>query len=148
MAEYKHILFATDLTDECHKTVAIKAQHLAKLYGAKLSLVHSIEPLPAYGYEGLTDIESPYIDHAKEAMENIAKELQITDDDREIVFGPTKRTIPEHAGTIDADLIIVGSHGRSGITLLLGSTAQAILNKSPCDVLVVRMEGHKHLTQQ
>ena len=43
------------------------------------------------------------------------------------------------AHQIAADLIVVGSHGRHGIALLLGSTANGVLHGAPCDVLAVRV---------
>jgi universal stress protein A len=42
---------------------------------------------------------------------------------------------------VHADLIVIGSHGRHGMGLLLGSTANAVLHGSPCNVLAVRLDG-------
>ena len=50
-----------------------------------------------------------------------------------------KKVILAEAQAINADLIIVGSHGRHGVSLILGSTANAILHGAQCDVLAVRV---------
>ena len=51
----------------------------------------------------------------------------------------TKEGILGAAKEHGADLIVVGSHGRHGLALLLGSTANAVLHGAPCDVLAVRI---------
>ena len=54
--------------------------------------------------------------------------------------GNTKREILNMAEEENVDLIVIGSHGRSGIQLLLGSTANTVLHGAPCDVLAVRVK--------
>jgi len=134
---YQHILVPTDLSDMAPITVT-RAKSLADKFGAKLSLLHVIEPIPAYGYPGFTEIESPYIDHAKKELANLAKEFGVAAEDQHIAFGPTKTCVIHSAKELGVDLIIVGSHGRHGITRILGSTASAILHSADCDVLTVR----------
>ena len=55
-------------------------------------------------------------------------------------MGPTKSQIQEIAESIGIDLIICGSHGRHGLSLLLGSTANAVLHHATCDVLAIRIK--------
>ena len=52
--------------------------------------------------------------------------------------GLIKNEILRVASEYKIDLIVAGSHGKHGLALLLGSTAHAILNSAPCDMLIVR----------
>jgi universal stress protein A len=137
---YKHILFATDLTEETDYIVT-KVQALRGFSGAKLSIVHIVEPMPGYSYAylGIEDIEGQLIEEAREALTRLGTKLAVERSDQWIEVGPTKSKILKVANEVNADLIICGSHGRHGLSLLLGSTANAILHGSKCDVLTVRL---------
>jgi universal stress protein A len=137
---YKHILFATDLTDET-SFIVDKVRNMRGLTGAKLSLVHVVEPMPGYSYAylGIEDIEGQLIEEAREALAKLADSLSVDPKSRWIEVGPTKSKILKIAEDVGADLIICGSHGRHGLSLLLGSTANAILHGAKCDVLTVRL---------
>jgi len=54
------------------------------------------------------------------------------------LLGSARTSVVAHAKKINADLIVVGEHGRHGLSLLLGSTADGIIHHSECDVLAVR----------
>ncbi|MBX9705739.1 MAG: universal stress protein, partial [Gammaproteobacteria bacterium] len=56
-----------------------------------------------------------------------------------IATGAINTVIAGLAEKLQADLIVVGSHGRHGLRLLLGSHTDSILHHSPCDVLAVRL---------
>ncbi len=137
---YKQILFATDLTDDTDYLIE-KVRQIRSLTNAKLSLVHVVEPLPGYSYAylGIEDIEGQLITEAQQAMEKLGGKLNVNKADQVIVVGPTKTKIMKTAEDVHADLIICGSHGRHGLSLLLGSTANAILHAAKCDVLTVRL---------
>lgn len=137
---YKHILFATDLTDDTDFIIS-KVKAIRTLTGAKLSIIHVVEPLPGYSYAylGIEDIEGQLIEEAKNAMGKLGQELGIQSGDQWVEVGPTKSKILSIAENITADLIVCGSHGRHGLSLLLGSTANAILHGAKCDVLTVRL---------
>jgi universal stress protein A len=137
---YKHILFATDLTDETEFLIN-KVRTMRGYSGAKLSLIHVVEPLPGYSYAylGIEDIEGQLIDEAKNAIAKLGEALTVDNKDQWVEVGPTKSKILSIAESIGADLIICGSHGRHGLSLLLGSTANAILHGAKCDVLTVRL---------
>jgi universal stress protein A len=66
-------------------------------------------------------------------------QLNVSPQDQFVEIGPTKTKILKTAEEVGADLIICGSHGRHGLSLLLGSTANAILHGAKCDVLTVRL---------
>jgi len=137
---YKHILFATDLSDDTDYVIA-KVRGMRGFTGAKLSLIHVVEPLPGYSYAylGIEDIEGQLIEESKTALAKLGEGLHVDSKDMWVDVGPTKSKILEVAEDIGADLIICGSHGRHGLSLLLGSTANAILHGAKCDVLTVRL---------
>ncbi len=137
---YKHILFATDLSDDMGYIIT-KVQGIRGYTGAKLSLIHVVEPMPGYSYAylGIEDIEGQLIEEAKNALTKLGSQLSVSSKDQWIEVGPTKSKILGVAENIKADLIVCGSHGRHGLSLLLGSTANAILHGAKCDVLTVRL---------
>ena len=137
---YKHILFATDLTEETDYLLN-RVKAMRDFTGAKLSLIHVVEPMPGYSYAylGIEDIEGQLIEEAREALAKLGSKLNVDVKDQWIEVGPTKSKILKIDEDINADLIICGSHGRHGLSLLLGSTANAILHGAKCDVLTVRL---------
>lgn len=141
---YKHILFATDLAEDTDYLVE-KVRGMRDLVKAKLSLTHVVEPLPGYSYAylGIEDIEGQLIEEAKQSIEKLGSKLNVPKGDQYVEVGPTKTKILKVAEDIGADLIICGSHGRHGLSLLLGSTANAILHGAKCDVLTVRLPEEK-----
>jgi universal stress protein A len=134
---YQRILVATDLSEHGNETVR-KAWELANQFDARLYIVHAIEPIPAYGYEGITVIESPYIDHAKDELKKLADNYSIPEENQFTLIGPIKFEVLNKAKELNADLIVVGSHGHHGLTRLLGSTANAIMHGAECDIVMVR----------
>lgn len=137
---YTHILFATDLTEETDYIIN-KVRTIRGYTGARLSLVHVVEPMPGYSYAylGIEDIEGQLIEESKTAIAKLGQQLNVDVKDQWIEVGPTKSKILTIAEDVKADLIICGSHGRHGLSLLLGSTANAILHGAKCDVLTVRL---------
>jgi universal stress protein A len=65
--------------------------------------------------------------------------LQIPEDHQHLIFGRPEAEIHRVAEELEADLIVVGSHGRHGLALLLGSTANGVLHGAKTDVLAVRV---------
>jgi universal stress protein A len=137
---YKHILFASDLAEESDYVIN-KVRSMHKYTNAKLSLIHVVEPMPGYSYAylGIEDIEGQLIEESRNALMKLGEQLGVDKKDQCIEVGPTKMKIQTVANEIGADLIICGSHGRHGFSLLLGSTANAILHGAKCDVLVIRL---------
>lgn len=144
MKNFKHVLLALDLHPHCDKATVEQGIEIAKDCGAKLTLIHAIEHINAYGmaqaYPTLIDIEEHMVDEAKEQLQRIQKEYDIPDSDILLEKGSPKMVIIDAAKECDADLIVLGSHGRHGISALLGSTANAVLHHAPCDVLAVRIK--------
>jgi universal stress protein A len=140
---YQHILLALDLTDES-KQVADRAVILAQQSGSSLSLVHVIEPLSfAYGGDvpmDLSSIQEQLDTQAQQQLAELAAQLGIAVKETLVVTGHTESEIHRIAKETDTDLIVVGSHGRHGLSLLLGSTANGVLHGAKCDVLAVRVK--------
>lgn len=139
---YQKILLAIDLTDESIK-VANKAAALSKSLGAELIIVHVIESLN-YAYGGdvpidITDIQNQLKDTAKERMSLLKDQIDVPVKETCVTQGGIESEIHRIAEEKQVDVIVVGSHGRHGLALLLGSTANGVLHGAPCDVLAVRV---------
>lgn len=141
-AAYKKIMLAVDLTEESNE-IASRAVALAESYGAQLHLVHVIEPLSlAYGGDvpmDLSAVQEQIQEQAKSHLKDFGNRLNIDADKQHLIFGRPESEIHRVAEEEDADLIVVGSHGRHGLALLLGSTANGVLHGASCDVLAVRV---------
>jgi universal stress protein A len=142
--QYKHVLLATDLTEHWEH-VAECAHDLACKYNASLSIVHIIDNLPVteslYGpiIPLEIDLTTPSLASAQNKIFAIAKTLKIDKQHIWIRSGTPRLEIIRIAKENDIDLIVVGSHGRHGFSLLLGSTANSVLHYTVCDVLAVRI---------
>ena len=137
---YKKVLFATDF-DEVGIHAAHKAKTIADENGAELLLVHVIEPIPAYaypGFAGFAEVEVSIREQAEKELNQLAERLGVDKTHRKLEFGSTKSEILRVAEEHKVDLIVTGSHGKHGLELLLGSTANAILHGANCDMLIVR----------
>jgi universal stress protein A len=144
MEIYKHILLAADFSEH-GETVADKAKDLAEKYQAKLSVVHVMDNLLiADAVYGSTipfdlDLTAELMAAAKKRLAKLADSLNIAEDCRWMETGSPKLGIIRVAEENKVDLIVVGSHGRHGFALLLGSTANGVLHHALCDVLAVRL---------
>ena len=135
---YKHVLLATDLSEDTH-SVAIEAYRQAAASSAKLSIVYVIEPISVYGFPLIADHGIAKVQHVKEAMLELCDELNISVHHKYTPTGSPKKEVLALADELGVDLIVVGSHGRHGVSKLLGSTATGIVQGSNCSVLVSRV---------
>lgn len=142
MSTYNKILLALDLSAESEQ-LKEKAKSIAEANGAELSLIHIIEPLSfAYGGDvpvDLSTIQDQLDAHAEKKLESYASSLGYPIAQQLVLTGHTETEIHRVAEENNIDLIIVGSHGRHGLSLLLGSTANGVLHGAQCDVLAVRV---------
>ncbi len=141
MTIYKHVLVATDLSQE-NQLIIERGVDLAKLFSAKISFLHVIEPLPGYGYAyvGIADIEAELEAEAKKSMENLAKKYAVPLECCHIKIGSMKLELADLVRNEQVDCLVVGSHGRHGVSELLGSTAHTAVHSAPCDVMTVRIK--------
>jgi universal stress protein A len=147
MSNYKHILIAADFSSH-QKDACDKAVELAKANQASLSICHIVEdfPITDFAYEPMIsvdiDMRDALLDSAKKQITELANTLKTPTANQWVEFGSPNRDIVRLAEENQVDLIIVGSHGRHGIQLLLGSTANSILHHAKCDVLAVRLQDY------
>jgi universal stress protein A len=139
---YSHILLALNLSD-VSTVVADRAVALAKQNDARLSLIHVIEPL-SFAQAGeapmnLSDLQDQLDKCARERMKTFSEQLDVQTSHQFVITGYTKTEVHRIAKQEGVDLVVVGSHGRHGMGLLLGSTANGILHGATCDVLAVRV---------
>ena len=140
MKMYKKVLFATDF-DDVGISAAHKAKKISDENNAELILVHVVEPIPAYaypGFAGFAEVEVSIREQAEKELNALAEKLGVDVKHRLLEFGSTKNEVLRIALENKVDLIVTGSHGKHGLALLLGSTANAILHGAECDVLIVR----------
>jgi len=142
MSQYNHILLDVDLSSESDQ-VAGKASALCTAFGSRLSVVHVIEPLSfAYGGDipmDFSGIQEEIHKHARTHLDALCEPMNIDAADRHLVVGRPETEIHRLAEEINADLIVVGSHGRHGLSLLMGSTSNGVLHGATTDVLAVRV---------
>lgn len=146
MGQYTHILLAVDFTADSDQIVQ-RAKALADSFGAKLSLIHVLEPISiAYGGEfpvDLGDLHRELEKQARDQLGALGESLCVAPENRFLEVGITEKEIMRIAKAHEVDLIVLGSHGRRGLALLLGSTANAVLHHSTIDVLAVRVGKKK-----
>jgi universal stress protein A len=85
------------------------------------------------------ELDQDLLELAYKRLQQLAEKYGVADSERFVSQGNTKHEILRIAEKQKVDLIVIGSHGREGIQLLLGSTANAVLHGAPCDVLAVRI---------
>ncbi len=144
MKKYKNILVAVELDPKSDLLILKKARELRDHYQASLSLLHVVEHLSnygaAYGVSAGIDIEEILVNEAKTSIHKVGAELGVPDERLLVKVGPSSHVIIEEAKERSVDLIVIGSHGRHGVKLMLGSTANGVLHGAACDVLAVRLK--------
>ncbi len=143
MSIYQKILVAIDLSKDA-KYLLQRASEFAEKFSAELSLVHVVQPLVLdVGYDVAAsipqDIDISLVDRAEKFLTFLKADVIQQDVACFVKIGSVKREILDLAAEQQADLIIIGTHGRHGVALLLGSNAGAVLHGTPCDVLAVRV---------
>jgi universal stress protein A len=146
MSSHQNILVCLDLAPDCD-TVLSRAAAMARDSGARLTVLHIVDHMPPldldYGLGGLPGLEldlQSLLDAATARLETLMSAAGLDDTPREIVAGTPNTDIPIQARERGADLIVVGTHDRTGLGRLLGSTAQAVIRHTPCDVLAVHID--------
>ena len=142
--DIRHILAPTDFSDYSKKALS-DAFELAQIFGAKLSLLHVLEPspylgeftLPTMGEELLGDLER----QASAALAQVLPEAQQAKIEvtRAVAIGSPSVKIVETVEAEHVDLIVMATHGRTGLShLLIGSVAERVVRTAPCPVLTIR----------
>ncbi len=138
MSERK-ILFPTDFSHTGDAALEM-ASTLARERGAKLLIVHVEEPPAAYGagemYYGMPD---PVTEDLRKMLEQVVPPSPDVVCERRLITGDPAMAIANLAQEEGVELIVMGTHGRTGLMrLLMGSVAEAVVRRAPCPVLTLR----------
>ena len=143
---YKRIMVAIDGSDTAERGLR-EAINLAKDQQAKLAIIHVVDLVVMYG---AGQFSGAYVEatreFARDAVERARREAQVAGVQPEIQSPEIVTTgyhvadaIAKHAADWKADLLVVGTHGRRGVShMLLGSVAERIVRVAPCPLLLVR----------
>lgn len=139
----RSILVPIDFSEASEKALDY-AIDLARRFGAKLTLLNVVEPIatPDFVYYPLVMENDKVVANAKKHLEQTRAQVGL---DEELVEktlvrkGVPYREITDAARTLKADLIVISTHGYSGlIHAFMGSTAERVVRHAECPVLVVR----------
>jgi universal stress protein A len=142
MSNYKNILVALDINAK-YENIIRKALAICESPD-DVSLIYSSLPTTyiqpyLYGMEYNIVDDADRMAMALEKLNDIAKTFGIRQQNIFVKLGIAADEIKEFANAKNVDLIVMGTHGKSGIKLLLGSTANAVLHGAKPDVLAVRV---------
>lgn len=141
----KKVLVPIDFSDYS-KSALRYAVNFAKSFNAEILLIYVVEPIiypPDFsmGQIAMPTINTDWDNRAKEELDKLAKN-EITNNGNVktiIKTGKPFAEIIETAKEEDIDLIIIATHGHSGVEyILFGSTAEKVVRKAPCPVLTLR----------
>lgn len=146
---YKTILVAIDASDEADQVLEA-ALAVNPRGSGKIRVVTVVPPVMSgvSGMDGasfaatwpLQELEQAATREIKDNVRERTARFGVPPGQVDVLIGRPGAEIHNHAVSIGADLIVIGSHGRHGVPgLLLGSTANAVLHGAPCDVLTVRI---------
>jgi len=140
----KTIVFPTDFSTASDAAL-VHAEALAKQTNARLLIVHVEEPPLAYGggelYYGLPE---PNSERILKMLEDVRPSDPSVPYAHRLTMGDPAGEVVRIASDEAAEMIILGTHGRTGMTrLLMGSDAEAIVRRAPCPVLVYRETAEK-----
>lgn len=150
MPAIERILVPTDFSPHSTEATAWAAE-LAGRFGASITLVHVFQPVSMILPEGfvlksadeiaslMSSLDAALM-QARDQLSSLAPGVSI---DSVLLEGAPFAEIVRHARDNGFDLIVLGTHGRSGLRhALLGSVAEKVVRKAPCPVLTVRLAGH------
>lgn len=150
MSVYSTIVIAVD-PSHLDEHIGRRAAALSGSADVVYAVVGAVDPVPAdisaapapFGFPtGTVDyvaLERSRVENVDRALQGYANAIGKPDADIVAKQGQATDTILAVAKELQADLIVIGSHGRSGLRRILGSTASALVHLAPCDVLVVRL---------
>ncbi len=140
------ILVPTDFSEHAQQALEY-AKELARRLGARLHIIHVVEPIiyPAeWGYSqmGLTELEHELTRMAQQEIDKLVDAIRAEGIPvrGEVLHGRASEQIVRYAQEHNIGLISIGTHGRSGLEhFLFGSTTERVLRKSPCPILAIRV---------
>jgi universal stress protein A len=142
MTEYRRVLLVVDLSEDS-LLIGRRAQAVATALGAAIDLLHVVEYVPVEPMgETLmpaVQIEDELLDRAKQRLAALGTQLGVPAASCRVEAGNVKAEIVRIARELNADLIVLGSRERHGLSILVNFTEDTVLHAAPCDVLAVRV---------
>ena len=142
MTDYRRVLLVVDLSEDSI-LIGRRAQALATALGAQIDLLHVVEYVPVEPMgETLmpaVQIEDELLDRAKQRLTALGGQLGVAASSCRVEAGNVKAEIVRIARELKADLIVLGSRERHGLSILVNFTEDTVLHAAPCDVLAVRV---------
>jgi universal stress protein A len=139
---YRRILLVVDLTEDSLQ-IGRRACDMAATLGASVELLHVVEFMPVEPMgETLMPavrIEEELMARARQRLAALATELGLEGAPHRVESGNVKAEIVRVARERQADLIVIGSRERHGLSILVNFTEDTVLHSAPCDVLAVRV---------
>jgi universal stress protein A len=146
MSAYNNVLIAIDIYGNAEQVLERAMDLVDESTNVHILNVafHSPFIYASYGVGGMvSDSALPIKDQVRvsalEHMHELLDNTKFADIKAMVEFGRAQDVIIAKAEELKTDLIIIGSHGRHGLALLLGSTANAVLHHATCDVLAVKI---------
>jgi universal stress protein A len=144
MSYYHHVLVGLDLSPESQDVVDRVKELFTGRDDVRISLLHVQEPLSfAYGGDIPMDLSQIQVQMEERAHTQLARfgdYLGVPTGDQHVLIGSPASEMHRFAKENGVDLSVVGSHGRHGLALIFGSTANGVLHGARCDVLAVRIK--------
>jgi nucleotide-binding universal stress UspA family protein len=138
---YDRILVPTDgSTGSAH--IAMQAIDLAEQYDATVHVVYVVDEDVGSLLQSMKITEPELREYGQRAVEKVERMVQAhgVDVAAEVLEGDPATTILDYADEIDADLVVAGTHGRSGIERrLIGSVAERLVRHASCPVTTIRL---------
>ena len=148
LLKIKTILVPIDFSQTSKKAL-VYAVRMAEQFGSKIVLLTVVEPVatPDFAYHPLMLETDKAKGAARTRLETLCREALISPKmlDRVIVrYGTAFAEITDAARTLKADLIILTTHGYTGLKhVFMGSTSERVVRHAPCPVLTVREKEHE-----
>jgi universal stress protein A len=143
MAGYKKLLVLLDLSEDS-EPVAIAARDIAAHSNASMVVLHVVEFVPVEPLgESLmptAQIEDELINRSRGQLAALITRLGLDNATGRVEAGNTKSEILRVAEEEEVDLIVLGSHERHGLAILVNFTEDTVLHAAHCDVLAVRLK--------
>ena len=137
----KKVMFPTDFSEFSIRVLPC-AVALCRMFGARLHLTHIAEPpmfMPEMLPQSAVELEAEQRDSATKQLEEIAKTVDGVGVDIDVRTGLPHRLIAEIVDEGSADLVVIPTHGRSGLRhMFFGSVAEKVVRSAPCPVMTIR----------
>jgi nucleotide-binding universal stress UspA family protein len=145
---YKNILLPTDFSLGSEEAFE-HAKDIAKSMGAKIHLLHVIQPVVyptgiELAHESLINLEQDLEKVGQKNIDKVSERLTNLgiDNSTHILLGKPSEQIMEYVNKFDIDLVVIATHGASGLEhFLFGSTTEKVIRKVKCPVLVVHFKN-------